>query len=112
MTRRDLQNDMKKQGHRGALAKDSIESGPWPHRHCDVPGVLQAAISLTVNGTPRQASVISKLIWNVAENHRAPVSGLDAGAGRPSLCTGTPGRRGCPWYVATRCTAMLMAWLT
>ena len=69
MTRRDLQNDMKKQGRPWCIGKGFEQSAPISPitPAAAAPGVLQAAISLTVNGAPRQASWVSKLIWNVAE---------------------------------------------
>ena len=91
MTRRDLQNDMKKQGRPWCIGKGFDQSAPIGPitPAADVPGVLQAAISLTVNGTPRQASVISKLIWNVAETieHLSAAWTLEPG---DLIYTGTP----------------------
>lgn len=69
MTRRDLQNEMKKQGRPWDIGKSFDASAPMgpitPKDH--VKDIEQAAISLEVNGQLRQSSHISKLIWNMAE---------------------------------------------
>ena len=69
MTRRDLQNEMKKQGRPWCIGKGFEESAPigpiTPTAR--VPGALDAAIVLAVNGETRQSSRTSKLIWSVAE---------------------------------------------
>jgi len=69
MTRRDLQNDMKKQGRPWSIGKGFDHSAPvGPVTPAEqVPGIRTAAISLQVNGADRQRSNIAKLIWNVAE---------------------------------------------
>ncbi len=69
MTRRDLQNDMKKQGRPWCIGKGFDSSAPiGPITPADqVPGIHQADIELQVNGVVRQRSQISRLIWNVAE---------------------------------------------
>lgn len=69
MTRRDLQNDMKKQGRPWCIGKGFEESAPIGPivPAARVPGVLDAAIELTVNGEVRQRSRTAKLIWSVAE---------------------------------------------
>ena len=69
MTRRDLQNDMKKQGRPWCIGKGfdySAPIGPITPA-AQVPGIDSAAISVQVNGLDRQRSTIAKLIWNVAE---------------------------------------------
>ena len=69
MTRRDLQGDMKKQGRPWCIGKAFDQSAPigpvTPIARCGE--ITQGAISLTVNGAPRQASDVSMLIWSVAE---------------------------------------------
>jgi len=69
MTRRDLQNDMKKQGRPWCIGKGFDHSAPigaiTPADQ--VPGIATAAIHLQVNGQDRQRSNIAKLIWNIAE---------------------------------------------
>ncbi len=69
MTRRDLQNDMKKQGRPWEIGKAFEHSGPigpiTPKN--EVPDIGTAGISLAVNGAIRQRGSISQLIWNIAE---------------------------------------------
>ncbi|HQC85319.1 MAG TPA: fumarylacetoacetate hydrolase family protein [Rhodoferax sp.] len=69
MTRRDLQNDMKKQGRPWCIGKAFDHSAPIGPitPAAQVPGIAQAEISLQVNGQDRQHSHVSKLIWNIAE---------------------------------------------
>ncbi len=69
MTRRDLQNDMKKHGRPWCIGKGFDHSAPIGliTRAQDVQGIDQAAISLQVNGQDRQRSNTSQLIWNIAE---------------------------------------------
>jgi fumarylpyruvate hydrolase len=69
MTRRDLQNDMKKQGRPWCIGKAFDHSAPiGPITPVAQAGdVNNAEISLQVNGTDRQHSNVAKLIWNVAE---------------------------------------------
>ena len=69
MTRRDLQNEMKKQGRPWCIGKGFDHSAPiGPITPVAQAGDLeQAAIWLKVNGQERQSSQISKLIWNIAE---------------------------------------------
>ncbi len=69
MTRRDLQNDMKKQGRPWCIGKAFDHSAPLgPITPAAQAGdIVQADIWLKVNGQPRQSSQVSKLIWNIAE---------------------------------------------
>ncbi len=69
MTRRDLQNDMKKQGRPWCIGKAFDESAPIGPLHAIAStGVLTSgAITLSVNGVVRQKGNLSELIWNVAE---------------------------------------------
>lgn len=69
MTRRDLQNDMKKQGRPWCIGKGFDASAPIGPMvpAAQAGGVLDATIELTVNGQVRQSSRTSKLIWSVAE---------------------------------------------
>jgi len=69
MTRRDLQNDMKKQGRPWCIAKGFEQSAPiGPIHPIAATGALTSgAITLTVNGAPRQQGDLADLIWNVAE---------------------------------------------
>ena len=69
MTRRDLQNDMKKQGRPWDIGKGFEQSAPIGPivPVAEAGDVENAEISLQVNGTDRQRSNVAKLIWNVAE---------------------------------------------
>jgi len=91
MTRRDLQNDMKKAGRPWCIGKGFDQSAPigaitpaaqWA-------GLGDAAIVLEVNGVVRQSSRIDKLIWSVAETieHLSRAWALQAG---DLIYTGTP----------------------
>jgi len=91
MTRRDLQNEMKKQGRPWCIGKAFDHSGPigpiTPIGQTN--GINKAEISLQVNGADRQRSNIAKLIWNVAETieHLSAAWELQAG---DLIYTGTP----------------------
>jgi fumarylpyruvate hydrolase len=91
MTRRDLQNDMKKLGRPWCIGKGFDQSAPigpiTPAQQ--VPGIGQANISLQVNGVVRQQSQISQLIWNVAETI-AQLSAAWALQPGDLIYTGTP----------------------
>ncbi|MEY4364135.1 MAG: Fumarylpyruvate hydrolase [Pseudomonadota bacterium] len=91
MTRRDLQNDMKKQGRPWCIGKAFDHSAPMgPITPTAQAGdVHQAAITLQVNGESRQSSHVSKLIWNVAETieHLSAAWELQPG---DLIFTGTP----------------------
>ncbi len=69
MTRRDLQNDMKKQGRPWCIGKGFEHSAPiGPITPATlVPSVEAATIALQINGADRQRSTVAKLIWNIAE---------------------------------------------
>jgi fumarylpyruvate hydrolase len=69
MTRRDLQNDMKKQGRPWCIGKAFEQSAPiGPIVPLARAGDLQrGAITLDVNGQRRQQGDLSDLIWSVAE---------------------------------------------
>ncbi len=91
MTRRDLQGEMKKQGRPWCIGKGFDESAPIGPivPKAQAAGAEQAAISVTVNGQPRQSSNVAKLIWNVAETieHLSAAWELQAG---DLIFTGTP----------------------
>ena len=91
MTRRDLQNEMKKQGRPWCIGKAFDHSAPiGPITLAAQAGdVNNAEISLQVNGLDRQRSHVSKLIWNVAETieHLSTAWELQAG---DLIYTGTP----------------------
>ena len=91
MTRRDLQNDMKKQGRPWCIGKAFDQSAPiGPITPLAQAGdVGQAEIYVEVNGTDRQRSNVSKLIWNIAETieHLSAAWELQPG---DLIYTGTP----------------------
>jgi fumarylpyruvate hydrolase len=69
MTRRDLQNQMKKEGRPWEIGKAfelSAPMGPITPMN-EVPDIGSAAIALAVNGSVRQKGAISQLIWSIAE---------------------------------------------
>jgi len=69
MTRRDLQNEMKKQGRPWSIAKGFEQSAPIspikPAALCEI--TAGTRITLDVNGSLRQDSVLGKMIWSVSE---------------------------------------------
>ncbi|WP_210546233.1 fumarylacetoacetate hydrolase family protein [Rhodoferax sp. PAMC 29310] len=69
MTRRDLQGDMKKQGRPWCIGKAFDASAPIGHITLaqQAGDIVNAEISLSVNGTERQRSTVASLIWNIAE---------------------------------------------
>jgi len=69
MTRRDLQNDLKKQGRPWCIAKGFDHSAPIGPitLATQAPDIAHAGIYLQVNGQDRQRSVLAKMIWNIAE---------------------------------------------
>ena len=91
MTRRDLQNDMKKQGRPWSIGKGFDASAPiGPITPAAQAGdVANAGIWLQVNGTDRQRSTVTQLIWNIAETieHLSAAWELQPG---DLIYTGTP----------------------
>jgi len=91
MTRRDLQNDMKKQGRPWCIGKGFDHSAPiGPITPAAQTGdVANAEIYVQVNGQDRQRSNTSQLIWNIAETieHLSAAWELQAG---DLIYTGTP----------------------
>lgn len=91
MTRRDLQNDMKKQGRPWDIGKGFDASAPiGPITPVAKAGDLATAgIWLKVNGTDRQRSQIAKLIWRIGEiiEHLSAAWTLQPG---DLIYTGTP----------------------
>lgn len=91
MTRRDLQNDMKKQGRPWCIGKAFDHSAPMgPITPAALAGdVEHAEIYVQVNGQDRQRSHVSKLIWNIAETiaHLSAAWELQPG---DLIFTGTP----------------------
>jgi len=91
MTRRDLQNDMKKQGRPWDIGKSFEQSAPiGPIVPAAEAGDIEhAAIWLKVNGADRQKSDVSKLIWNIAETIEHLSAAWDLQPG-DLIYTGTP----------------------
>lgn len=91
MTRRDLQNEMKKLGRPWCIGKAFDQSAPiGPITPADqAPGVHQAEIYVQVGGQDRQRSNTDKLIWNVPETieHLSAAWQLQPG---DLIFTGTP----------------------
>ena len=91
MTRRDLQNDMKKQGRPWCIGKGFDASAPiGPITPAEQAGdIAHAAIWLQVNGADRQRSTVAQLIWNIAETieHLSAAWELQPG---DLIYTGTP----------------------
>ena len=91
MTRRDLQNEMKKQGRPWCIGKGFDHSAPMgPITPVAQAGdVENAEIYVQVNGQDRQRSHVSKLIWNIAETieHLSVAWELQPG---DLIFTGTP----------------------
>ncbi len=91
MTRRDLQNEAKKQGRPWTMAKGFDLSAPIgtlvPASR--LPDPTKGAIALSVNGTERQSSDLSQMIWSVAETI-SYLSGLVRLAAGDLIFTGTP----------------------
>jgi fumarylpyruvate hydrolase len=69
MTRRDLQLEARDKGRPWEFGKSFARSAPIGalYRAQELGHPDTAAITLTVNGQPRQSSDIAKLIWSVAE---------------------------------------------
>jgi fumarylpyruvate hydrolase len=91
MTRRDLQLEARDKGRPWEFGKSFALSAPIGpiHRVQDIGHPHEAAISLKVNGQPRQASDIAKLIWSVSEciAYLSEYEALEAG---DLIMTGTP----------------------
>jgi len=91
MTRRDLQNDMKKQGRPWCIGKGFDHSAPiGPITAAAQAGnVAGAAIWLQVNGVDRQRSNVAQLIWNIAETIESLSAAWELQPG-DLIYTGTP----------------------
>jgi fumarylpyruvate hydrolase len=91
MTRRDLQLEARDKGRPWEFGKSFALSAPIGpiHRVQDIGHPGEAAISLTVNGHPRQTSDIAKLIWSVSECI-AYLSAYEALEPGDLIMTGTP----------------------
>jgi fumarylpyruvate hydrolase len=91
MTRRDLQLQARDKGRPWEFGKSFAHSAPIGalHRAADIGHPAEAAITLRVNGQPRQSSDIAKLIWPVAECI-AYLSGYETLEPGDLIMTGTP----------------------
>ena len=91
MTRRDLQNEMKKAGRPWCIGKAFDSSAPiGPITPVAAAGDVNAAeLYVQVDGKDRQRSNVSKLIWNIAETieHLSAAWELQPG---DLIYTGTP----------------------
>ena len=91
MTRRDQQLDARDKGRPWEFGKSFARSAPiGAIAPVSASGQLtEGAISVTVNGQPRQSSDISKLIWSVAESiaYLSEYETLEPG---DLIMTGTP----------------------
>ncbi len=91
MTRRDLQNEQKKLGRPWCIGKSFDHASPiGPITPAAQAGdVENAEIYVQVNGSDRQRSNVSKLIWNIGEviEHISAAWELQAG---DLIYTGTP----------------------
>ncbi|MCU0925660.1 MAG: fumarylacetoacetate hydrolase family protein [Hydrogenophaga sp.] len=91
MTRRDLQNEMKKQGRPWCIGKGFDQSAPIGPitPAADAGDIHHAAIWVQVNGVDRQRSNVGKLIWNIAETIEHLSSAWELQPG-DLIYTGTP----------------------
>jgi fumarylpyruvate hydrolase len=91
MTRRDLQNECKKQGRPWEIGKGFDASGPiGPIHPRALTGTLsQGSITLSVNGIQKQTSDLSQMIWNIPESI-AYLSGLFELKAGDLIFSGTP----------------------
>lgn len=91
MTRRDLQMVARKAGRPWEVGKAFDASAPIGplHKATGTEPMAAGAISLEVNGAPRQSSDVSKLIWNIGEiiEHLSALWELAPG---DLIYTGTP----------------------
>ena len=91
MTRRDLQQQARQKSHPWEFAKAFSGSAPVGAlvRAAQLGKIHQASITLNVNGTVRQSSNVSSMIWNVGECIAA-LSRFEALQAGDLLMTGTP----------------------
>jgi fumarylpyruvate hydrolase len=88
LTRRDLQAEAKKAGRPWDMGKGFDHSAPVGALRCGAPPV-SAAISLTVDGSVRQAGDLKDMIWSVAEIISALSQFVELAPG-DLIFTGTP----------------------
>jgi fumarylpyruvate hydrolase len=91
MTRRDLQNEMKKQGRPWSIGKGFDASAPIGpiHPKAVVGELTKGAVTLDVNGQRRQSGDLSDLIWNINETIAALSRAWTLAPG-DLIFTGTP----------------------
>ena len=91
MTRRDLQNEMKKQGRPWSIGKAFEHAAPIGplHRTAVTGEMTKGAITLSVNGELRQKGDLADLIWSVNETI-AQLSAAWTLAPGDLIFTGTP----------------------
>ena len=91
MTRRDLQGEAKKLGRPWEVGKAFDAAAPCSAivRAGDIAHPVKGAISLAVNGTPRQQGDLAEMIWSVPEII-AQLSGLFELKAGDLIYTGTP----------------------
>lgn len=91
MTRRDLQNEMKKQGRPWCIGKAFEHSAPIGaiHPKATTGELTRGAITLDVNGQRRQTGDLSDLIWSVNETIAALSRAWTLAPG-DLIYTGTP----------------------
>ena len=91
MTRRDLQLEARDKGRPWEFGKSFARSAPIGalYRALEVGHPNSAAITLTVNGQPRQSSDVANLIWPVVEciAYLSEYEALEPG---DIIMTGTP----------------------
>jgi len=91
MTRRDVQNAAKKEGKPWDMGKGFDHSAPCGtiRRAADIGHPAKGAVTLTVNGQPRQHGDLNDLIWSVSETI-SYLSGLVELQPGDLIYTGTP----------------------
>ena len=91
MTRRDLQGEQKKMGRPWEIGKAFERSAPVGpiHRLSDTGLLHEGAISLSVNGEPRQQGNLNQMIWKVPEMISYLSAYFELAAG-DVIQTGTP----------------------
>lgn len=91
MTRRDLQREAKSRSHPWESSKSFPYAAPMGpiHRREDVGQLSSGAITLQVNGEPRQAGDLNQMVWSVPAliAHLSTLTNLAAG---DLIMTGTP----------------------
>lgn len=91
MTRRDLQAELKKAGRSWETAKAFEHSAPCTHiiEKLQTKPMNEGAITLTINGEPRQSGNLDQMIWKIPDmiSYLSQLFTLQAG---DIIMTGTP----------------------